>query len=158
MSRLALAFVVLSLSLATAVSGCAVNLIEDTRSEAPLAEMDATPSSYVATKVEDISGFWDHAYMGSNVVINFAEGGVLTYYLGLPPRPQEFGKYWFEGEELHFVESITGLAVEAIYSVTVELEDGESVHLSFTAIEDTDLWRRRDFEKGLTRTERPVGP
>jgi len=94
--------------------------------------------------------------MGSAMMVRYAEDGTLYYYSGLPPREQALGEYWFADKKLHFVESIAGLDVVGVYSVTVDTENGKPVHLSLSVIEDAAGERSRDYEMGLTRTELPA--
>ena len=130
------------------VSGCAFQLIE-APPEPESQDTTEAPTSYPATKPEDIVGVWDHAFMGQRVPIRYAEDGTLYYYMGSFYREEALGEYWFEDDKLHFVESLAGLNTVGIYSVTVELENGEPVRLSLTGIDDPDGMRKADYEQGL---------
>jgi hypothetical protein len=140
--------ILLLASLLLVISGCAFQLIED-----PAAQ-DAE-SMYVATEPADIVGVWDHVFMGSHVPIVFTEDGELLYYLGSPPKVTITGNYWFEDGKLHFEEDFAGLGLVGVYSVLVQLENGEPVSLSLSAIDEPVASRQNDFERGLTRMEMP---
>lgn len=143
-----LVILVLASLLILVVSGCTFQLIEAPRAQ-------EGESVYLATEPADILGVWEHAFMGSTVLIEYTPDGELVYYLGSPPAVSFTGEYWFEDDKLHFAEEYAGMSRVGIYTVQVKVEDGVATELMFTAVDDPEPLRQSDYELGVTRTELP---
>jgi hypothetical protein len=108
-----------------------------------------------ATKIEDLVGIWKGWFKGSVVYWRFETDGTLTLssdVKGLEDVLILSGTFWFEESLFKILESRKPGEI-GTYEVHIRKKDGNAVHLSFRAIDDTGFWRPHDLGRGMTRVD-----
>lgn len=121
--------------------------------EPPIAAT-ATPveTDFIATKPEEIAGFWQFSAFGSLMHIDFhPDGSVYSNRMNSKDKPWG-ATFWFEGTLFHYEDlacSPDGTKpTQGTYEAHVVQEDGHNYKLYFKPIQDLCKDRKNEMKKG----------